>query len=110
MAAGRELGARPLITTEAVLVEFLAALSDKGARLRKKAVETVRAIQRHSGVVVLEQTRELFEAGLSLYDRRPDKSYSLVDGISMSVMTERGLTEVLTHDHHFAQEGFILLL
>jgi hypothetical protein len=27
----------------------------------------------------------------------------------MSTMRRLGLTEVLSHDHHFAQEGFVLL-
>jgi predicted nucleic acid-binding protein len=38
------------------------------------------------------------------------KGYSMVDCISMQVMRSRNLTEVLTHDKHFSQEGFILLL
>jgi hypothetical protein len=28
----------------------------------------------------------------------------------MQTMRERGITEVLTHDHHFAQEGFMVLI
>jgi predicted nucleic acid-binding protein len=28
----------------------------------------------------------------------------------MCVIRERGITEVLTNDHHFAQEGFVRLL
>jgi predicted nucleic acid-binding protein len=46
---------------------------------------------------------------LSLYKARADKGYSLTDCISMNTMRERNLTEVLTHDQHFAQEGFSLL-
>lgn len=34
----------------------------------------------------------------------------MTDCISMSIMHEVGVTEVLTHDHHFAQEGFLILL
>jgi predicted nucleic acid-binding protein len=48
--------------------------------------------------------------GLKLYESRLDKGYSLTDCISMSVMRDRNLTEMLTHDRHFAQEGFIILL
>jgi predicted nucleic acid-binding protein len=44
-----------------------------------------------------------------LYEQRPDKAYSLTDCISMQVMRREGLTEVLTNDHHFIQEGFRVL-
>jgi uncharacterized protein len=49
-------------------------------------------------------------AGLTLYDSRLDKEYSLTDCVSMEVMRSRGIREVLTHDRHFAQEGFSPLL
>jgi len=43
--------------------------------------------------------------GLSVTERR-DKGYSLTDCIPMQTMRQQGLTEVLTHDRHFEQEGF----
>ena len=52
----------------------------------------------------------LFREGLSLLRARPDKSYSLCDAVSFLLMRERGLTEALTTDHHFDQEGFKRLL
>ena len=45
-------------------------------------------------------------AGLDLYRARPDKRYSLTDCISMQTMRKEGITEVLTNDRHFEQEGF----
>ncbi len=38
-----------------------------------------------------------------------DKGYSLTDCISMQTMKSFSITEVLTHDKHFAQEGFTVL-
>ena len=46
---------------------------------------------------------------LDLYSQRPDKEYSLVDCMSMVLMRERGITHVLTNDHHFRQEGFTVV-
>jgi predicted nucleic acid-binding protein len=41
--------------------------------------------------------------------RLSEKEYSLTNFISMIVMKEMKITEVLTNGQHFAQEGFILL-
>lgn len=60
--------------------------------------------------MVRPQTHQSFLGGLVLYKARPDKGYSLVDCISMETMRQEGMTEVLTHDAHFAQEGFVILL
>jgi uncharacterized protein len=59
---------------------------------------------------VIPQDRELFLAALALYRRRHDKGYSLTDCMSMVVCTDLGITQVLSHDHHFRQEGFEILL
>jgi uncharacterized protein len=65
---------------------------------------------KHSGIAVLHQTRQSLLRGLDLYQARSDKSYSLTNCISMVTMRERNITHVLTHDRHFAQEGFTVLL
>jgi len=41
---------------------------------------------------------------------RPDKTYSLCDGISFVLMQERQMLDALTPDRHFAQEGYRKLL
>jgi uncharacterized protein len=55
-------------------------------------------------------SRESFLDGLALYEARPDKGYSLADCISMPTMRREGLTDVLTNDRHFEQEGFRAML
>ena len=65
--------------------------------------------QRALHVTVIAQTRDLFLSALDLYESRSDKAYSLTDCISMNVMRSEGLTDVLTNDHHFEQEGFTRL-
>jgi predicted nucleic acid-binding protein len=49
---------------------------------------------------------EAYQAGFDLFVGRPDKAWSLTDCISFAVMTERGLSDALTADHHFEQAGF----
>jgi predicted nucleic acid-binding protein len=55
---------------------------------------------------IVPQSRSTFLAGLKLYNARPDKGYSLTDCISMEMMRRESLTQALTNDKHFDQEGF----
>ena len=96
-------------TTDAVFVEVLAAFSAAGAHLRHEAVLLVDELLNDPNVRVVEATRSLFLDGLSLYRVRPDKEYSLTDCMSMRVMRRERLTDILTNDYHFTQEGFTIL-
>ncbi|HWQ35583.1 MAG TPA: hypothetical protein VNQ79_22240 [Blastocatellia bacterium] len=49
-------------------------------------------------------------AACELYEARPDKGYSLTDCLSMIVMREQKMSDILTNDHHFTQDGFNILL
>ncbi len=109
-AAKDELGTVRLVTTEAVLMELLNYFCSYGTAMRQVAALTVRALLDNFDVEVLPQTSETFLSGLALYEARLDKGYSQTDCISMSEMQQRDITETLTHDTHFAQEGFTLLL
>ena len=104
------LGPVHLVTTEEVLVEFLSAYAGRGEYLRREALKTVRAILTNVHVTVRPQTHQSFMTGLDFYASRADKAYSLVDCISMHTMRQMNLTEVLTNDHHFTQEGFTVLI
>ena len=99
-----------LVTSEEVLSEFLTAVSGRGDHVRRLACQSVREILNDPGVEVAAQSHESFLAGLALYERRPDEKYSLTDCISMNVMRQQGIPEILTHDRHFEQEGFVRLL
>jgi predicted nucleic acid-binding protein len=109
-SARKELGQVLLVTTDEVLTEFLAALSRGGPTLRKQAVEMVNAILTNPDVQVVPQTCDGFLAGLNRYKEREDKNYSLTDCVSMNVMESRNIREALTNDHHFEQEGFVVLI
>ena len=109
-----------IITTDEVLIkfinylgdriEFMNYLGDRGQYLHAKAVQLVQSILVNPNIEIIPQSRDSFHAGFQLYQDRPDKGYSLTDCISMTCMRRESLVEVLTHDHHFAQEGFKLLL
>ena len=109
-SAREKLGAVRIVTTDEVLTEFLAALSKSGPNLRRTVVKMVRAILSDANVRVVPQSHDSFLKGLALYEARSDKEYSLQDCISMNVMKSESITEVLTNDRHFGQEGFTVLM
>jgi len=98
-----------LATTDEVLTEVLSHFSGFGPYWRGKAGALVHDLRSDPNMDVLPQTRADFDAAFALYEARPDKEYSLVDCRSMVALRALGVFEVLTNDHHFAQEGFTIL-
>jgi uncharacterized protein len=99
-----------IVTTEEVLTEVLSGCASLGPYWRGAAVHAIEAAQTSINVAVLPQSHLTFTAGLDLYANRPDKAYSLVDCISMCAMRDHEITDILTNDHHFTQEGFNILI
>ncbi len=98
------------VTTDAVLCELLNHFSKFGAQTRRGIAAAVHEVLTDPDFIVLEQTRAAFLSGLELYESRLDKGYSLTDCISMNTCRELAIKEILTHDRHFEQEGFKILL
>ena len=100
-----------LVTTYDVLTEYLSHMAEVGPYYRERATQMTRFVLRDARFLVFEApVREAFLLGLDLYERRRDKGYSLVDCISMQVMTLERITTILSGDHHFTQEGFQILI
>ena len=99
-----------LVTSDAVLLEFLSGMSKFGAEARGKAVSTVQTLLEDPTALVVPQTRDLVRRATDLYGDRLDKQWSGVDCLSMVVMEDRGIDDVLTHDHHFTQAGRTILM
>ena len=110
LQAEYRLGIVHLVVTESVLIELLNYFSCYTAPIRQAASSTVRHITSSTEIEIVRQTYDDFLNGISLYEARPDKDYSLTDCISMNVMRKRGITDVLTHDSNFSQERFRILL
>ena len=102
---GTALGPTRLVTTDEVLNWF----SRGGPHWRGRAAALIHDLRNDSDVDVLPQTRADFDAALALYEARLDKGYSLTDCRSMAALRALGVSEVLTNDHHFTQEGFTIL-
>lgn len=108
--AKEELGHVQIITTDEVLTEYLTSISKCSPAFRLAAVRTVRSILDNPNINVIHQSHQSFTDGLIRYAARADKQYSLQDCISMNVMESETITDILTNDHHFEQEGFSILM
>lgn len=97
-----------LATTEAVLWETLNSLASVSTRVT--AAELYRRLHAAAGVDVVGFEPHFCRAAVDLYAARHDKGWGVVDCFSFSVMQQRGLSEALTNDHHFAQAGFTVLM
>jgi len=105
MAFTAKLGPNSVITSDEVLTEFLTYCATDDM-LRGPGGQAVRGLLTDPDIRVVPQSRDSFLTGLDLYNSRPDKGYSLTDCISMQTMRREGLTDVLSNDRHFEQEGF----
>ena len=108
-SASQEVAEARLITTDSVFSEVLASLRSQ-PQLRQAAVNFFRELIASPNVEVVRQHAGLFNRALDLYEDRPDKAYSLVDCLSMVVMQDYGIEEVLTADRDFEREGFVRLM
>lgn len=97
------------LTHNYVLAE-LVALCQARRLSRGPVVEFVAALADDAGFDVAWVDPPLHRAAVRLLQARPDKGYSLCDAVSFLLMQDRGLSDALTTDHHFEQEGFRRLL
>ena len=98
----------PIITTQWVLVEVADAFSSP--KDRNRFIDLLELLQTDDRIQVIAASNASFERGVELFARRRDKSWTLTDCISFTVMEKRGIKEALTGDRHFAQAGFTTLL
>lgn len=97
------------LTTNYVLDEFVALASARKLS-REKILAFSEEILIDEKVEIIWINKATHSKAVELLKNRRDKSYSLCDAVSFIVMREREITEALTTDHYFEQEGFVRLL
>lgn len=110
MAIASAPGEKSYVTIDAILVEVLAYAAERGPHIRRQAVGLIDDLKLDPAWMLIRQSPDLFDRAFDLYRHRLDKGYSLTDCMSMIVCGDLGIGEVLSHDHHFEQEGFAILL
>jgi predicted nucleic acid-binding protein len=94
----------PFFTTQLVLFELANSLCLPPQR--PLAIKIIDKIQEDPLTSVVPLTSNRFEKSLSLYKKRSDKSWGMIDCFSFVTMDEFGLKQALTFDEHFRQAGF----
>lgn len=97
-----------VLLTDLVVAETGNGLARTPARRTLRAA--VEAIRNSPRARVLSGSRDLLDRALDLYNRRPDKTWGLVDCASFVVMQDHEVLEAFTNDRHFEQAGFRCLL
>jgi predicted nucleic acid-binding protein len=98
-----------LIITDGIIDKIFAHFSKQGDIMRGKVIELYQNILDDPSIQLISYNQELRQAGIELYKKRLDKGYSLTDCISMIIMKKINISEVLTNDKHFSQEGFTII-
>lgn len=101
--------AQSRLTHSYILAEYV-ALAHARHIPRMDALHFVSDLADNPDIDVVWVDEALHREALALLQARPDKTYSLCDAVSFILMRRRNLTEALTTDRHFDQEGFRRLL
>jgi|SRR5213083_2755273 len=97
------------VTHSYVLAELVALCNARGLP-RVASLRFVADVMDNPHVEMHSIDERAWRAAFALLEARPDKTYSLCDAISFLLMRQGGLTDALTTDRHFEQEGFVRLL
>ena len=95
------------LTHNYILAEFVALVTARGF-MRAPAFQFLQEIVQQVEVVWVDTN--LHTQAFAYLTARQDKQYSLCDAVSFVLMEQRGVTDALTTDRHFAQAGFVKLL
>ena len=101
--------ARTRLTHSYVLAEFVALAQVRGLP-RTTTLAFMSDLLESPDIETQWVDEPLHRAALALLQERPDKTYSLCDAVSFVLMRRHDITEALTTDRHFEQEGFRRLL
>jgi uncharacterized protein len=105
-----DLGGARRVTSEFVFIELLNYFCNFPKHFKRQISIVVDTLTGDSNYEIIESSHLSFQDGFDLYRSRLDHGYSLTDCISMNIMRERQISDILTNDDHFTHEGFHILL
>jgi predicted nucleic acid-binding protein len=93
------------VTQSLIPAEFVASGAARRPP-RATVLEFVQATLENPDIDVVWVDRDLLETAWEPPGQRRDKTCSWCDAVRFVVMTQRGITEALSTDRHFDQQGF----
>lgn len=97
------------LTHNYIIAEYV-ALANARRLPRASVLDFVIDLLGSPGIETVWIDESIHRAAVELLTLRQDKTYSLCDAVSFILMRQRGITEALTTDRHFDQEGFVRVL
>jgi predicted nucleic acid-binding protein len=101
---------RKLVTTNFIIHELVALLTNRYKKPRPQVIEAINAIKSDVSVEIVYIQRTIDDRAWALLEARPDQKWSLVDASSIIIMKDFRMTEALSTDECFPTEGLIKLL
>jgi len=103
-------GVTSFVTSEPILFEVLAYFARASAWYKTRAAVVIEGTRLDPMHQVFPITPGLLDRAIALYKSRADQPYSLTDCASMEICRDLKITDVLTADTDFGNEGFAALL
>lgn len=94
----------PFLTTQLIFVEIANGLCLPSQR--PLAISIIEEIQNDPLTTIVSLSADRFKSAFSLFKRRPDKSWGMIDCFSFIAMDEFNVKQALTFDEHFRQAGY----
>ena len=105
----RQQGAK-VVTTNYIITELVALMTSPLRLSRTVIIGFIESLKTSTYVEIVHIDSGIDEQAWQMLTSRQDKEWGLVDCASFVVMKQRGITRLLTTDHHFEQAGFVRLL
>ena len=109
MAASLYLKVARRICHNYILAEFV-ILAQVRRIPRTRVLQYMTDLLDSSEASIIWVDEKLHRSAMKLLSDRLDKTYSLCDAVSFVIMRQHKISEALTTDRHFTQEGFSALL
>ena len=108
--AVRHFNSAPLKVTHSYVLAELVPLCQARGLPRTLSLAFAADLLNNPDIAFVWVDEATHRSALELLEARLDKTYSLCDAVSFVLMRQYEITDALTTDRHFEQEGFVRLL
>ena len=77
---------------------------------KEDSIKIIQTLQESTDVKIVKLNFSMLKKAFDLYKKYDDKTWSLTDCLSFTIMNENKIKDALTFDKHFQQAGFHTLV